>query len=119
MEALKAPQAADLEGQYRWRDEAIDAIALYCLVEEARTISQRSSVSINRLRKSPCPDPLSKSILHAAVMSVFVKDEKERPQRCFVCIGLAFSLQLDDPHIEEVLYTGRTKQETINRSLDE
>jgi hypothetical protein len=104
MEALKAPAATDLEGQYRRRDEAIDAIALYCTVEEGCTIPRRSSVSTKRSGGSPSPNLPFKSLLHAAVLSLFVKDERERPRRCFVCVGTAFSLLPDDPRIEELIY---------------
>lgn len=37
-------------------------------------------------------------------MPLFIKDEKERPRRCFVCIGMAISLPLNDPRIEELIH---------------
>jgi hypothetical protein len=104
MEALKAPATTDLKGQYRRRDEAIDAITLYCTVQEGCTVPQRSSVSTERSRGSPSSDPPFKSLLHATVLSLFVKDERERPPRCFVYVGTAFSLLPDDPHIEELIH---------------
>lgn len=104
MEVLKAPAATDLEGQYQRRDAAIDAITLYCTVQEGPTLPQRSSASTKRLRGSPGSDPPLKSLLQAAVMSLFVKDERERPRRCFVCVGAALSLPPDDPRIEELTH---------------
>jgi len=103
MDALKAPAATDLEGQYWRRDEAVDAITLYYTVEEGRTVPQRSLASTERSRGSPSPDLPLKSLLQAAVMSVFVSNEKERPWRCFLCVGKALSLSPEDPHIEDLV----------------
>ncbi|KAH8799040.1 hypothetical protein F5884DRAFT_863685 [Xylogone sp. PMI_703] len=104
MEALTAPAATDLEGQYWRRDEAIDAITLYCTVEEGRAIPLKSSGSTEQSSISTSPDPPPKSPLHAAVMSLFVKNKKERPRRCFVCVGKAMSLSSGDPRIEELIH---------------
>ncbi|KAH8807062.1 C2H2 finger domain protein [Xylogone sp. PMI_703] len=104
MEALKAPAPTDLAGQYQRRDEAIDAIALYCTVEEGRVVPLKASGSTKQSSGSSDPDPLPKSLLHTAMMSLFVKDEKERPRRCFVCVGMATSLSSGDPRIEELIH---------------
>lgn len=87
MASLMAPAATDLEGQYRRRDRAIDAVVSYCTVEEGCTVPQRSFRSTERPRGSPKPNQPLKSLLHAAVISLFVKDKKERPRRCFLCVS--------------------------------
>jgi hypothetical protein len=35
---------------------------------------------------------------------VFVASQEERPRRCFLCVGLALRLGLDDPNIEELTH---------------
>jgi hypothetical protein len=104
MEALKSPAATDIEGQYRRRDKAIDAIILYCTVEEGRTVPQRPSVSMERSRGFPSSDSPFKGLLNAAVLSLFVKDGRERPRRCFICVGIALFLLPDDPRIIELIH---------------
>lgn len=97
MEALTAPLGNTLEGQYRRRDNAIGAIVAYCVVEEAHTIQRpKSSVASSPTCIS---DPPVRSLQHVALMSVFVKNEKDRPRRCFICVGKALGLAPDDPAI--------------------
>ncbi|KAJ9129592.1 hypothetical protein NKR23_g12505, partial [Pleurostoma richardsiae] len=36
--------------------------------------------------------------------SVFVKDEKERPRRCFLCVGAALALEPDHPLVEDLIH---------------
>jgi hypothetical protein len=39
-----------------------------------------------------------------ASLSIFVKNEKHRPTRCFLWIGKALSSVSDDPHIQDLLH---------------
>ena len=98
MEALTAPLGNTLEGQYRRRDNAISAIMAYCVVEEGQTI-RRHTPSVES-RSTFISEPPVRSPQHMALMSVFVKNEKERPRRCFICVGKALTLAPDDVAVE-------------------
>ena len=88
VEALTTPVDETLEGQYRRRDNAVDAIVAYCSVEEGRTLrctdmpsTTNSHGSLHKFSKE--------DDLFLATMSVFIDNPKERPRRCFLCIGSA------------------------------
>lgn len=99
VEVLTAPVETTLEGQYRRRDKAIDAITAYCTVEEGLAVRQ-TKISSNELTLCPpTNDPPADDPRHIALMSTFVSSEKERPRRCFLCVGKALSLAPDDPYI--------------------
>ncbi|KAL2278242.1 hypothetical protein FJTKL_14652 [Diaporthe vaccinii] len=85
---LSAPMTTTLEGQHRRRDDAIDAVSAYCLVQEGCTVRRQSA-----LNKDAAPMDCS---LSQAIDSVRVTDKRQRPRRCFVCIGQAMGLQPDD-----------------------
>lgn len=101
VEALTAPMDNSIEGYYRCRDNAIDAIVAYCSVAEGRT-ARRAKISA---KKDPEPNPsqLNDNCLEAAVLSVFVNSATERPRRCFMCVGAALSLEPDDPRSKELI----------------
>ncbi|KAK2778403.1 C2H2 finger domain-containing protein [Colletotrichum kahawae] len=97
MKKLTAPIVTTLEGQYRRRDEAIEAVSTYCLVQEGCTVPR------SRPRSTPeaavycsTPDPPEGGQLDLAIRSVFITNDKERPRRCFICIGQALDLSPDD-----------------------
>ncbi|KAH8652841.1 C2H2 finger domain protein [Ilyonectria robusta] len=104
VEALTAPVDNTLEGYHRRRDNLIDAIVAYCSVVEGRT-ARRTNVSAAKepLSSSHC-GPSEDSPVGIAVLSVFVKNEKERPRRCFLCIGAALSLEPNDPRVSELTH---------------
>lgn len=104
VEALTAPVDNTLEGYYRRRDNLIDAIVAYCSVVEGRT-ARRTNVSAAKepLSNSHC-GPSEDSPVGIAVLSVFAKNEKERPRRCFLCIGAALSLEPNDPRVSELTH---------------
>ncbi|KAL4404021.1 C2H2 finger domain-containing protein [Colletotrichum abscissum] len=93
---LTAPVVTTLEGQYRRRDDAIEAVSAYCLVQEGCTVRR----SQHRPAEGPLPSssgcPRESTPLYEATLSVFVADKEERPRRCFVCIGQALCLPTDD-----------------------
>jgi hypothetical protein len=99
--AITAPSEQTLENQYRRRNNAIHAIIAYCSVEEGRTSCRTSIVGTKSTRR--LEEPIAGSPLYAAALSVFVHDEKERPRRCFICIGKAMSLPPDDPNVEKLI----------------
>ncbi|KAL2127862.1 hypothetical protein VTI74DRAFT_10075 [Chaetomium olivicolor] len=99
--AITAPAEQTLEGQFRRRNNAIHAIIAYCSVEEGRTPCRPGTVATKSARR--LEDPIAGSPLYAAALSVFVHDEKERPRRCFICIGNAMSLAPDDPNVEKLI----------------
>lgn len=103
VEALAAPAVTDLDGQYRRRNHAVDAVVAYCVVEEGCTVPRRLATSTVPARRCPSPDPPADNLVRAATMSVFVRSVKERPRRCFLCVGKAIFLSLDDPHIEDLV----------------
>lgn len=103
VEALSAPLDDTLEGQYRRRDNAVDAIIAYCVVEEGHTVRRTDTSSIEPSRLPDTHDPPADSPVYAAMMSVFVKTKKERPRRCFVCVGKALSLASNDPRVQDLI----------------
>ncbi|KAI8164751.1 hypothetical protein K4K49_004658 [Colletotrichum sp. SAR 10_70] len=96
LKALTAPLVMTLEAQYRRRDNAIDAIVAYCTVQEGCTLK------LDTVPASP-GNPPEGTRLHDALSSGFFTNTKERPRRCFICIGQAFSLPRDDGHQLDVL----------------
>ena len=102
VEALTAPVDNALEGQYRRRDRAIDAIAAYCLVGEGEAPHQTRTTAGAR-RPVTARDRPADTPLHIATRSVFVKNDKERPKICFLCVGKALSLLPDDSEIENLI----------------
>jgi hypothetical protein len=103
MEALTAPLVNTLEAQYWRRDNAIDAVVAYCVVEEGCAVPQRYAVSTGPTDRSRNPDPPAESPVYVALMSVFVRDEKERPRKCFLCVGKALTLSPDDHQIGDLI----------------
>jgi hypothetical protein len=105
VEALSAPLDDTLEGQYRRRDNAVDAIIAYCVVEEGHTVrrTDTSSTEPSQRPDTHDRDPPAGSPVYIAVMSVFVKTKKERPTRCFVCVGKALSLASNDPRVKDLI----------------
>lgn len=101
VEALTSPVGDTLEGQYSRRDNAIDAITAYCSVEEGPTIRrchlQTKTTGSPNERREPSED----SPLFLATLSVFIENPKQRPRRCFLCVGAALSLPPDDPRVED------------------
>jgi hypothetical protein len=100
---MEAPVDSTLEGQYRRRDCAIDAIAADCPVEEGCTVRPQQTTAGNK-RPIIARDRPADSPLRIATRSVFVKDEKERPKICFVYVGKALSLPPGDPEIENLIH---------------
>ncbi|KAK1634181.1 hypothetical protein BDP81DRAFT_66647 [Colletotrichum phormii] len=97
MKKLTAPIVTTLEGQYRRRDEAIEAVSTYCLVQEGCTVPR------SRPRSTPeaaiccsTSDPPEGGQLDLVTRSVLITNDKERPKRCFICIGQASDLIPDD-----------------------
>jgi hypothetical protein len=103
VEALTAPVDTTLDGQYRRRDRAIDAVAAYCPVEEGCAV-RLTETTAGTKRPITTHDRPADSPLRIAARSVFVKDEKERPRICFICVGRALSLPPDDPEIENLIH---------------
>ncbi|KAI3326690.1 C2H2 finger domain protein [Xylariaceae sp. AK1471] len=94
VEALTAPAEDTLGGQYRRKNKAIRALMEYCFVEEGRTLRHTGIVAAKPIQ---CPKKsVAESPINAAVLSVLVKTETERPKRCFLCIGKAMNLPLDE-----------------------
>ncbi|KAK2732924.1 C2H2 finger domain-containing protein [Colletotrichum kahawae] len=94
---LTTPIVTTLEGQYRRRDDAINAVSAYCSVQEGCTIRRCHPPLTPKaaLSDPPC-DPSEASPLYLATLSIFVTSENQRPRRCFICIGQAIGLPPDD-----------------------
>ncbi|OAQ57486.1 C2H2 finger domain-containing protein [Pochonia chlamydosporia 170] len=101
VEALKTPVDDTLEGQYRRRDNAIEAIVAYCSVEEGPTLRRIHMQPTTTVLREDSREPSEDSPLYLAIMSVFIDNPKQRPRRCFLCIGAALSLPPDDPRVED------------------
>ncbi|OAQ58191.1 C2H2 finger domain-containing protein [Pochonia chlamydosporia 170] len=99
VKALTAPVGDTLEGQYQRRDNAIEAIVAYCSVEEGPTV--RRCISSTTVSRENIHEPSEGDPLFLATVSVFVDNPKERPRRCFLCVGAALSLPRDDPRVED------------------
>ncbi|CCF41454.1 C2H2 finger domain-containing protein [Colletotrichum higginsianum] len=100
--ALTAPLIATLEAQYQRRDDAINAISAYCLVQEGCTTRRPRPVSKNSLSKTLSHRSES-SPLDLATLSVYARNKTERPRRCFICIGQAHSLPSGDPRVDDLI----------------
>ena len=98
VKALSAPLAKTVEDQYQRRNNAIDAVTGYCSVEEGITVPRRPTRPFKSAMSS-VSEPPAERLQHAALMSVFVRNDDERPRRCFICVGRALSLSPDDPNI--------------------
>ncbi|KAK1637329.1 hypothetical protein BDP81DRAFT_460869 [Colletotrichum phormii] len=105
MTKLTAPIVTTLEGQYRRRDEAIEAVSAYYLVQEGCTAAVRYSTS----------DPPEGGQLDLATRSVFITNDQEWLKRYFVYISRALDLppdnggQLDNLTLEFYTYNNLTK----------
>ncbi|KAK7927845.1 hypothetical protein PG985_004843 [Apiospora marii] len=102
MAALTAPPATDLEGQYRRRDDAIVAVMAYCTVEEGCAVPRQCTASPKQGSSPRLGLPPSNPV-DAIMVSVFVHNKKDRPRRCFLCVGKARSLPPEDPLVQELL----------------
>jgi hypothetical protein len=114
--ALTAPVETTLEGYYRRRNNAIEATAAYCHVQEGpsvrraahRTTRGAGAASIEAPTRSRACSPVCKPSEETpavlAAMSVFVEDAKGRPRRCFLCVGEALSREPDDPSVQGLIH---------------
>ncbi|OAQ57585.1 C2H2 finger domain-containing protein [Pochonia chlamydosporia 170] len=100
VKALTALVGNTLEGQYQRRDNAIEAIVAFCGVEEGPTV-RRCISSTTTVSRESAHEPSEGDPLFLATMSVFVDNPKQRPRRCFLCIGAALSMPRDDPRVED------------------
>ncbi|KAK7229589.1 hypothetical protein V2G26_001759 [Clonostachys chloroleuca] len=105
VQALAAKCDDTIEGYYRRRNDAINAIIAYCTVEEGPTM-RRKNTSPTEPQLTPTTDtqkegPLQKA-LRIALKAISVKTDKERPRYCFLCVGKALTLQPDDPLIKDL-----------------
>ncbi|KAK1837702.1 C2H2 finger domain-containing protein [Colletotrichum chrysophilum] len=100
---LTAPMVTTLKGQYRRRDDAIDAVSAYCSVQEGCTVRRSRPLSTPKgaLSDPPC-NLLEGGPLYLATLSVFVTSEKQRPRRCFICIGQAMDLPDDEDRLDDL-----------------
>ncbi|KAI0837724.1 C2H2 finger domain protein [Hypoxylon sp. FL0890] len=92
IQALTAPIIPTLEGQYRRRDNAIEAISAYCLVQEGCTIRVRRSPASSTKPSEPtllipsCKS-LKQNLLSLTTLSIFIKRVEERLKRYFIYVG--------------------------------
>ncbi|KAK1989918.1 C2H2 finger domain-containing protein, partial [Colletotrichum falcatum] len=100
--ALTAPLTTTLEGQYQRRDNAINAVSAYCLVQEGCTRRRPRPISKDSLPKTP-PNESEVSPLDIATLSVFINNKTDRPKRCFMCIGQAHRLPQDEPRVDDLI----------------
>ena len=102
MDALMAPVEATVKGQLQRRDVAINVVIVYCAVAEGPVIRRTNCSKAEITQRSTIEEEPSVDGRRTAMLSVFVTSQEERPRRCFLCVGLAFRLELDDPHVEEL-----------------
>ncbi|KAK1975244.1 C2H2 finger domain-containing protein [Colletotrichum cereale] len=100
--ALTAPLIATLKDQYQRRDNAINAVSEYCLVQEGCTMRRSWPLSKDSVSKTPS-NGTEISPLDLATLSVYARNRTERPRRCFVCIGQAHSLSPDDSRVNDLI----------------
>lgn len=109
IEALLAPVSNNLKEQLQRRTNAITAIVAYCKVQECSITPTNDACAdgvpnSTTLPSKLCHDPQEDSPLFKALLSVFVDNRKQRPRRCFLCVGVALSLASDDPGIENYIH---------------
>ncbi|KAH7141593.1 hypothetical protein B0J13DRAFT_623950 [Dactylonectria estremocensis] len=104
VEALTAPLSNTLEGQFRRRDNAINAVSAYYVVEEGPTVRRTNTSSAYPSGRAVIGEPPAESPLHVVLMSVFVKTKQERPRRCFICVGKALTLAGDDGAVQDLIH---------------
>jgi len=87
---ILAPPGATLEEDRQRRNDAINAVTAYCNVEEGDMYGgrKRSGGRPKRVivKKEESPSPENKA-LKAAMLSAYVKDPKERPTVCSMCLA--------------------------------
>ena len=103
VQALSAPSDNTLEGQYRRRNDAMDAVITYCVVEEGSTI-RRSTVSAVKSSQGATTSDPQESHLRLALRSVLITEKTERARRCFMCVGKALSVAPDDAILDDLLH---------------
>ncbi|KAI3572509.1 hypothetical protein IWW34DRAFT_838119 [Fusarium oxysporum f. sp. albedinis] len=107
-EALTAPATNTIESEYRRRNNAILSVMSYCSVQgpplppmtRSKAIATQKDVS--NLHDNTTKDTPS-SALGDAITSVFVKNRTERSRRCFLCVGLATTLEPTDPAVHGLI----------------
>ncbi|CAJ2505605.1 Uu.00g129990.m01.CDS01 [Anthostomella pinea] len=104
VEALNAPVDPTLEGQYRRRDDAINAIITYCSVKEGPTSRRKFTSPTKEAQSKPTYGPPEDNPVSIARLSMFVRNDRERPRRCFLCIGAALPLEPDDRRVEDLTH---------------
>jgi hypothetical protein len=102
VEALLAPAQTTLDAHYQRRNHAIEVVIEYCFVEEGRTKRRSNAPPKPAPPRADKPSPEHPAF--QAALSVFVQNEKDRPLRCFLCIGKALSLSPDDPRVEDLVH---------------
>ena len=87
---ILAPPGATLDAERQRRSDAINAVTAYCKIEEGdmRGGRKRSGGRPKRvvIKAEEPPSPEDEA-LKAAMLSVYIKDPKERPTVCFMCLG--------------------------------
>ncbi|KAF5136443.1 hypothetical protein E5D57_000205 [Metarhizium anisopliae] len=101
VEARTAPVDDTLDGQYRRRDSAIEAIVAYCNVEEGPTARRTNIPSTTAVSRESHHRPLEDNSLFLTTLSVFIDKPEQRPRKCFLCIGAALLLAPNDPRVED------------------
>jgi hypothetical protein len=87
---ILAPPGETLEEEHQRRNDAINAVTAYCKVEEGNMCGGRKRCGGRRkavvVKKEDPPSP-EEEALKAAMLSVYIKDPKERLMICFMCLG--------------------------------
>ncbi|KZF22622.1 hypothetical protein L228DRAFT_246970 [Xylona heveae TC161] len=90
--ALMSLPGATLEEEMQRRNEAINAVAAYCHLEESYRPNQPGGCRLDTVPPAKM-DPeretadLIEKILKAAKCMVFANEQNKRPLKCFVCFG--------------------------------
>jgi len=87
---ILAPPGATLEEEQQRRDNAVNAVTAYCKIEEGDMCEGRKRSGGRPKRvvtKTKEPSSPEDEALKAAMLSVYIKDPKERPTACFMCLG--------------------------------
>ncbi|KAH7132720.1 hypothetical protein EDB81DRAFT_659788 [Dactylonectria macrodidyma] len=112
LQALTAPVGNTFEEEYYRHTAAIEAVIAYCSVQEGPSVRRPRIAAQPRKADNP---PAVGMAGHActvsnevaeAITSVIVRDETERPRRCFLCggfattrLGLTIALSLSKPNL--------------------
>lgn len=104
VKSISTPSDGTLQGEYQRRNLAIGAVIRYCAVKEGPVIRQTIQPTEAPSQDETTNIPSAESVLHVALRSIRVKNDEERPKRCFICVGNALSVPSDIMEVKRLTH---------------